>query len=181
MALTNREQKIMILAVSALLILIGDRYVLSPILAARSEVSRQKEQLAAQLDESLALLERARILKPRWNGMLENGLSYDVEKTEAAVLRYIENSSGQSGFSITSIQPEHLPVKEKFGTIEFMVSGSGSMESVTRFLWAIETANVPLKISTFQLGANNENADVMSLQLNMTSIYLIDEQTTEGN
>ena len=175
MALTNREQKIMIIAVSAVLILVCDRYLLTPILNRRSEISMQKEQLQAQLDESLALLERAKVLKPRWNDMLDSGLSYSVEDTEGKVFRYLENASGSTNFSITSIQPEHLPKQEKFGMIEFMVSGAGSMESVTRFLWEVETANVPLKIETLQLGANNENANVMSLQVNLSSVYLINE------
>ena len=173
MALTNREQKIVILTVIALSVLIIDRYVLSPVLAKRSEISQHKVDLQSRLDESLALLQRAKNLRSRWQTMRSSGLTYDIQETESKVLRFIEKSSQNSGFSLSSIQPDHLPQKEKFGTIELMLSGSGSMQSVTEFLWNIETADVPLKIESMQLGANNEDADVMSLQLQLSSIYLI--------
>lgn len=180
MALTNREQKIVIITVLALSVLIADRYILSPVFKMRSQISEQKQELQSQLNESLNLLKRAKLLRSRWKMMQESGLSYDIQKTENKVLRYIEKSSESSDLSLTSIQPDHLPAKEKFGTIELMVSGSGSMKSVTNFLWSIETADVPLKIESMQLSANNEDADVMSLHLKLSSIYLIESARQEA-
>lgn len=180
MALTNRERTIMIVAVLAVLVLIADRYVLSPVLDEFSAIKQQKETLQATLEQSMATLERGKKLNQRWTQMQQAGLSYDVQKTEGLLLRYLEESSSRSRFLLTSIQPEHSTVQEKFGRIDFTVSGTGSMETITRFLWDVEKAQVPLKIESLQLGANDENARQMSLQVKLSSIYLVKAQKEEN-
>jgi Tfp pilus assembly protein PilO len=181
MALSNREQKIMILAVAAIVILMGDKYVLQPLLETREETSEMKRSLKSQLDEANEVIKREKVQKSRWDNMLNSGLSYDNELTEQRVIRFIKDSSSNSRFSLNSIQPEHQAKKEKFGQIDFLVSGTGSMESVTRLLWLIETSNtVPVRIESMTLGANNDDAQVMSLQLNLSSIYMIEEAQKEA-
>ncbi|MBP8606457.1 MAG: hypothetical protein KBI46_11555, partial [Phycisphaerae bacterium] len=59
------------------------------------------------------------------------------------------------------------------------VSGSGTMAAVTQFLWDIETSKLPLRIKSLQLGAADENGSQMTLQLKLSSIYLIKPESAK--
>ena len=175
MALTNRERLIMVLAGLSIVILVADRYVLSPIFEKRTEMSQLRQNLQGEVEQAQATLQRQKTLRKRWVQMQQAGLSYDIEEIEGLLFRHLEECSYQSRLLLTSIQPERLQSKGQIGQIEFMVSGTGTMESVTQFLWAIEMAEIPLKIDSLLLGANNENATQMTLQVKLSSIYLIEE------
>lgn len=179
MALTNRERLIMFLAILAVVILIGDRYVLGPILEKRSQTRQLKQTLQADVEQAHATLQRRKVLQRRWDQMQKAGLSYDIQKTEGLLFRCLEEASGRSRFLLTSIQPERSADQEQIGQLELMVSGTGTMDAVTQFLWDIEMAEIPVRIETLQLGSDNENASQMSLQLKLSSIYLIETKKQE--
>jgi hypothetical protein len=179
MALTNRERMIMIIAGLAIGTLVFDKYILTPVLNKRSEMTLQKDNLQAEVEQAKSTLRRQQTLQKLWDQMQEAGLSNDIQAIEGKLFRHLDESSYQTGLQLTSIQPERLQTQGQIGQIEFMVSGTGSMDSVTRFLWNIEMAEIPLKINSLQLGANNENALQMSLQLQLSSIYLIEEDDTK--
>ena len=183
MALTNRERIIMILAGIAIGVLVADRYVLGPIFERRSEMSQSKQRLEGEVEQAHATLQRRKVISRRWHQMQQAGLSSDIEKIEGILFRFLETSSDRSGFLLTSIQPERLTQEGQIGQIDFMVSGTGTMDAVTRFLWDIEMAEVPIRIDSMQLSANDENASQMSLQLKLSSIYLTkitDEKETRS-
>lgn len=179
MALTNRERLIMIFAAAAVLILAADRYILTPLLDKREQTRQMRNALQTELEQSLAALERKKVLQQRWAQMQEAGLSYEVEAIENRVLRHLEETSGRARFLLTSIQPDRPTAGKQLGEIDFLVSGSGTMAAVTQFLWDIETSKLPLRIKSLQLGAADENGSQMTLQLKLSSIYLIKPESAK--
>lgn len=175
MALTVRERKIMMLTVAAIFILVLNQYVLSPVLRKRSETRQARQDIAAQVEQSLTALDRKKVLQQRWTQMQDNGLGTDVQKAEAMVYRCIEDASARSGLELGSIQPDRLSTEGKLGEIDFVLSGTGSMASVTRFLWSLETPQIPLKIKSYQLGSKNETAEDMTIQIELSTVYVNDE------
>jgi Tfp pilus assembly protein PilO len=172
MALTRRERIIMLLSIVAVFLLAADRYILSPVLEKYSQTQQTKEQLKAQLEQSTSAIKRKEILQQKWEQMKQAGLGGDFAAVESNVLRYIKDSSLKHNLVLSSVQPERIENDSDIREIEFIVSGTGSMYAVTHFLWDMETASLPLKAKTFQLGANDENADQMSLQIKLSSIYV---------
>lgn len=176
MALTNRERLIMILAGAAVAILIADRYFLGPVLKKRSQTRQMKQTFQAEVEQAKAVLQRQKVIERRWNQMKDAGLSYKITDVEGGVFRHLEGTSQRSRFLLTSIQPERTSNEGRIGQVEFMVSGTGTLDAVTRFLWDIEMADVPVRIDSLQLGANDEDATQLSLQLKLSTVYLIEEE-----
>ncbi len=172
MALTKREQYILFITVICVGLFLGDRYILSPVLAVRSQTKGLKSQLQVDLTKANSTLSLKNRLKDRWGQMQETGLSNDASKTESLVLRYLDDRSKKHYLKLSSVQPERLRQKSDLQEIDFTVSGIGDMESICRFLLDIETANVPLKIKTLQLGSRDEDGKEMSVQLKLSSIYI---------
>ena len=176
MALTHRERIIMFLAVTAIALLIADRIILSPVLNARSQTRETRQSLQTELDQANAALERREILQKRWEQMQQAGLTDTVETIEGLLFRHLKEASADSGLLLTSIQPDRQGNQPDLGEIEFAVSWTGSMAAVTAFLWDLETAQIPLRIKSLQLGANDETAAKMSLQVKLSSIYLLKQE-----
>jgi len=172
MALTRREQKIMYLTVASVMFLIFNTYVLEPILDMRSETAQMHQTLHTQVDRSLTTLKRKKQMQKRWAQMQQAGLSSDVQKAESMVYRYLEESSQRSGLQLGSVQPDRLITESELGEIDFVLSGTGSMRSVTEFLWDLETAAIPLKIKSHQLGSKNEMAKAMTIQIELSTVYV---------
>jgi len=179
MALTGREQKIMYLALAAVVFLILNAYILDPILNKRDEIRQTRETLQAEVDKALTTLDRKKKLQERWAEMQDNGLGNDVQKAEAMVYRYLRDSSERARLEMGSIQPDRLSTQGQLGEIDFVLSATGSMQSVTQFLWSLETANIPLKIKSYQLGSKNETAQEMTIQAVLSTVYVKDQSQEE--
>jgi hypothetical protein len=171
MGLGRREKTLLIIAIAVIAALVADRYILSPVLKRRSNMKDDGEMLRGELEQALSTIKRWKILAPQWEQMKRQGLSGDPSVTEGVVLRYIKDSSLKNDIVIASIQPERLPQETKVREIEFLLSGTGNMNSVTGFLCDMETAPIPLKLKTMQLGAADETGSLMTMQLKMSSIY----------
>jgi hypothetical protein len=179
MALTSREQKIMYLAIGSVVLLILNAYVLEPILNKRSEVRQTRQALQAGVDQSLSTLKRKKLLQKRWDEMQQAGLGNDVQAAEAMVYRYLRESSDRARLELGSIQPERLVTENRLREIDFVLSATGSMQSVTQFLWSLETATIPLKIKSYQLGSKNEMAQAMTIQVVLSTVYIKDQPAKE--
>jgi hypothetical protein len=175
MALTRREQKILYLAVAAVAFLIFNAYILNPVLDKRAETRQSRLALESQVNQSLATLERKKMLQKRWAEMQQDGLGNDVQAAEAMVYRYLRESSDRAGLELGSVQPDRLITESQLGEIDFVLSATGSMQSVTQFLWSLETATIPLRIKSYQLGSKNEMAQMMTIQAVLSTVYVKDQ------
>ena len=182
--LSRREKIILAAAVLAIGLLVSDRYVLSPLMAKRSEIKDQKEKLKAQVEEGLAVMKRQKLLSKRFKQMTDSGLSTNPAVTEGIVLRYLEDAAYKNYLTLASMQPERInrdDAAETVKEIEFLVSGKGDMKAVTMFLWDVENAAIPLRIKTMQLGASNEDGSQMTITMRISSIYIYEQNKAVDN
>ena len=171
MGFSKRERMILIFCIVGVLALIADRYVFTTMMQGRSDLKDKKQNLHAELEEALSVIKRKKLLSNKWEQMIQNGLEDDPSETEGIVLRYIEEISSKNDIKLASIQPERMQNETELARIEFVLSGVGSISAVTGFLLDIETAPIPLKVATMQLGAADESGNQMTIQLRMSSIY----------
>ena len=111
-------------------------------------------------------------MEQEWKEMLEAGLKRDVSEAESQVLHAVRNWSQESGLALSSVKPQRIAQEGDLQEITFQAAGTGSMRSVARFLWQLETAPLPLKVKELQLGSRKEGADDLSLQLRISALYL---------
>ena len=178
MVLSKREQLIAILTTAILVLLVLDRYALTPFFRMREETRSEKEQLQAELAKGKSLLGRRERLRQTWRELVAGGLQRDASETESRVLHEVRKWSGQYGLTLSSIKPDHVGGGDNLHVITFLVTGTGSMSTVGQFLYAVETTSLPLRVKTIQLGSRREGVDEMSLQVGLSAIHLSAE--TEG-
>jgi len=173
MVLSKRERLILVATITVLMIFAVDRFILTPVLDARGEILNQKQELIREMEKASDLFKQKGSFTPKWEEMINGGLSSDVSSTESIVLNALRAWAQNYGLILSSIKPERERGQGgKIREILFNVACSGNMNSVGQFLWQIENTTLPLRITEFQLGSREEDGKEMSLQMKLSALYL---------
>jgi len=159
--------------------LLLDRLLVTPGLKRLAETKNQKRELLAELTEARNLFERRRLLERKWKTMLSDGLQNDAE-AESRVARALDEWSQDTRLTLTSVKPERVAGDKGLKEMAFVVAGRGQLSAVVRFLYKVETAELPIKVKDMQLGSTSESGDSMSLQLRLSALYLGAEEKSSN-
>jgi Tfp pilus assembly protein PilO len=176
MNLSRREQGLALVVLGVLVILLADRYVLTPLLARQELVATQRGQVLAETGHAQGLMRECRQSAPKWNSMLSNGLKQDPAEAEGQLLHALRDWAKEAGFVLASVKPDRPESKEQLKEIQIQATGNGSMESVAKFLWKMQSTPFPLKVLEFQLGSRTDGANDLALQVRISTLYWAPEQ-----
>ena len=171
MNLSHRERIIAIAAVAAFAVLVLDYSVLTPVLGSRERLQVEGERLAAQTEQALSLFQRSKVIARRRREMAEKGLKEAPGEAESQALHAVRDWAEQTGLSLSSVKPEYVAGDGGVRQIAFRAAGTGTMRAVARFLWQMESADLPLRVHDVQLGSRTEGRDDLSLQLHFSTLY----------
>ncbi len=170
MVLTKRERVIAIITGVVVAALIGNTFVLDPMMGKLKQVENEKLLLLAEVNEAQNLFDRRRLMERKWKAMLSDGMRSDSE-AESRIARVLDDWSEGARLVLSSVKPERVASEKGLKEMTFSVVGTGSLEAVARFLWQVETTALPVKVKDMQLSAMSESGDSMSLQLRVSAIY----------
>ena len=180
MVLSKRERMILIVTIIAVVMLIGDKFIVGPIIERREEVKARKLELQAELQNAQLLFTRQKLMERKWKMLLSDGLRNDAE-AESKIARALDEWSKQAMLTLSSVKPERVASDKGLKEMTFVVAGMGTLEAVSRFLWQIETVSMPIKIMDMQVGSTNDTGQSMSLQLRLSALCLGSEQKPSQN
>ena len=174
MVLSKRERLIAVVTLLVLMIFIIDRYVLTPFLEAKENISIEKQGLMNEMQQAAKVFRHRNRINDEWQAMIKGGLGSDPSALESRILHEIRQWSSDYNVTLSSIKPNHNGSDEAaiLKEIIFNVACRGSMDSIGQFLWQIENSQLPLRIIEFQLGAREADGRDMSLQLKLSTAYL---------
>lgn len=172
MVLSRREKYIAILTIVIIMILVADRYVATPFMDKMDQTAIEKQRLIVEMERAETLFERRSLMDRRWNDMVAGGLEGDAAKAESQILHSIRNWSKENGLMLSSVKPDHKTGEDELYEIVFQVAGTGTMNSVSRFLFQIEKSTLPIRLTDVQLGSREEDGNDLSLQLRLSALYL---------
>jgi Tfp pilus assembly protein PilO len=177
--LSKREQIMAIIAVSVVGFLVLNRFLIGPVVDKFRQLETQKSQLSLELGQAQNLFRKRRMLEREWENASIEGLRNEVE-AESKVGRALNEWSQTSHLTLSSVKPERMASDKGLQEMTFVVVGTGTLESVARFLWQIETAPLPIKVKDMQLGSS-ESGQSMSVQLHLSALCLGTEQKPAEN
>lgn len=181
MVLSRRERLIVAVTLLVLMIFILDRYMVTPFMKAKENISLEKQGLMNEMQHAAKIFRHRSRIKGEWNEMIKGGLSSDPSSMESRVLHEIRQWSNDYGLIISSIKPDRNRNEEAIlKEIIFNVSCRGSMDSVGKFLWQIENSKLPLRVTEFQLGARETDGRDMSLQIKLSTVYLTENRNADA-
>ncbi len=171
MVLSRRERYIVAATVGVLALALANHFVLGPLLDRRSEISAERDTMSARLEQAQSLLSRRGQVEPLWNAMRQSLRSSPAE-AESQIQHAVLDAAEEAGLALSLLKSERPADKTRLPQIAFQAAGTGSMRAVSRFLWRLETAQVPVRISELQLGSRKEGTDDLSVQLRLSTLCL---------
>ena len=179
--LSRREGIIGIAAAVMLAALVSDRFIITPVLKRLQQLEDRKQQLLTEVNDANSLFDRRRLMERKWQQLSTDGLNSESE-AESRVLHAIDRWARDSLLTLTSVKPQRpSAVKKGLQEMTFSVASTGSLEAVARFIWLLEKAPLPMKITDVQLGSAGESGDEMSLQIRLSALYIGAQQSPSGD
>lgn len=170
MALTTRERNIAIVvgAVAGLYLL--DLVAFTPYLKAREKLASSIDAANVKLDAAMKLRKQQKELSRVWRDMNAGGLKSDVVEAESQLFHALRDWTHESGLNFSSSKPERATSEGKFTLINTHVSGTGPQAAITKLLWRLETATIPIRVTEMSVNARKEGADDLTVSLGVSTL-----------
>lgn len=172
MNMSNRQQLLGIGAIVAVVLLAGDRLVLTPLTGIWKARAAELVQTKKNVAQGSQLLERDKVIRERWDQMRTNMLSGEISVAENQVFRAFERWSQESRIGITGMRPQWRQSGEEYSTLECRVDASGSLAEITRFLHEIEKDPLGLKLDMVEITTRDERGQQLTLTLQVSGLQL---------
>lgn len=172
MAIKNREKMLTMVTLLVIALLAGDKFILSPLTAAYSARKAKIASLTALLANGKVTLERENSIRQRWETIQTNSLPTDISTADDMVLLSVDRWAMASRITYSSIKPQWKQFDEDFVTLDCRFDGSGSMQSVARFLYELETDPMPLKVEEIEITSKDNDGQQLSLGVRFSAMML---------
>ena len=167
----NKREKIIAYATGAAIgLFLLDYVAISPLMAHRDDVVTRLTQARAEANTTEQVIDRGKVMTKRWKEMTQAGLGTDTSTAEAQALHALNNWADDAGLAITSMKPERTERVKQLNQITIRATAQGNQRSVGRFLYAIQTAGIPMRVTDLQMAARKEGLDEMTLTLGVSTI-----------
>lgn len=176
MKIDNRQQLLIVLTIAAAALFAGDRLVLEPMAGWWKARSATITELRRQVNDGKRLLQREAAIRSRWDGMRTNTLPNNTSLAEEQVFKAFYSWERESGVSITDTTPQWKSDTDDYMTLNCRVEASGSLETLSRFLYDIEKGPMALKLESVELNTHDNNGQQLTLGLQVSGLALVSKQ-----
>ncbi len=155
------------------------QFAIHPQLARITELDGKIQTASTDLERADQLFNTSRSATKKLSQMAGSGL----RKTDAAAESELLNSTRQwaqeAGIGGWGIKRERTERERDFNKITFRANGSGGMGQIGRFLYRLQTANMPVRVSDMTINSRKDGTDDLGVVLSISTIYLApDERPT---
>lgn len=175
--LKNRQQLLAILAAGAVGLLAADRLIVQPLISAWKNRSGEIAKLRESYVRGNQLLNRAQVIQSWWDVRRPHVLTNDPSAAQAQLCSAIDRWAQESRATVTSVKPAWKRLEGDAAVIECRIDSSGDLQSITRFLYNLESDPMALRIQDLDLTARDDNGQQITLALQVSGLVLNPKQT----
>jgi hypothetical protein len=171
----NRQQLLLILAGTAIVLLLSDRFVFTPLIKTWKEHSQRIIQLQRSIAQGEILSDRSATIRQQWENMRTNTLPVNLSAAENLMLKGFDHWSEASRISISSIKPQWKRNADDYVVLECRADAFGTIDAVSRFLYEMEKDSLPLRVESVEITARDNNGQQLALGLQVSGLLLTPE------
>lgn len=173
MKIENRQQILAAGAIAVVALLLLDRIVITPMLDGWKTRAADIARLEGDIRKGRELIDRGDQLRGKWSNMKTNTLTED--SAEQKLLEAFQRWSDEARISVSSLQPSKR-IEEDHISEECRASLSGSIASLTRFLYAMEKDSMGVKVESLEITSRDDNGRTLSVGLTVSGLILTEAQ-----
>jgi hypothetical protein len=168
----NRQKLLLILALSAVGLFLGDRLLLRPLTKLWSSRASRIAQLRQDITAGQTLLERQQVIRTRWEQMRRQALPSNPSATEQQVFKAVDGWAQESRVNVTAVLPQWRKEAGNYTTYQCRVDAAGTIASLSRFLYSVERDPMPLKVESIEIGTSDKQGQQLGLALQFSGLVL---------
>ncbi len=178
---TKRERLLLIGAALVACLFLLDSYVLAPLDEKAEVLAAERDKLETAVLANDTLLRQRDALATRWSRWCAYSLTNDPSEAERRALNAVRSWAQDTGVTIGSIQPERAAAKGLLREVRFQASARGRYESLVRFMYCMETAEIPLRVARAELRADKDaSAGQIGLDITFSTLFRAAETSNDG-
>jgi hypothetical protein len=169
----NRQRLLMILAGGAILLLVLDSVVLTPL--TKSWGARQADiaRLEKNVTEGRGVIERAPRTLAVWAEMQSHALPKDPAKAEQDLISAFDRWGRATNVELGSIKPQwKRGASSRYSQLECRVDATGSLATLSRFLFEVEKSPLALRVDAVELTSRDDLGQKLTLGLLVSGLRL---------
>jgi hypothetical protein len=176
MNLKNRQQLLAVLAVAVVGLFAADKLLLSPLTQLWQDRSKRIVELRNQVAAGSNLLKREPALRATWEHMRGSTLTNNLSLAQQQVRNALDRWSQDSRVGITSINPQWKHDADDFMSLEYRLEASGTLATLSRFLFDIEKEPMALRLETVEISSHDNDGQLLSLGLQLSALVLTPQE-----
>lgn len=170
----NRQRLLLVAAGIGLLLLVGDSLVLSPLTKTWQARSAEIARLQKNVTEGHGIIERADRTRKLWAEMQTQALPKDPAKAEQDLITAFDRWGRAAGIELGSIKPQwKRGAAPRYSQLECRVDASGTLATLSRFLYEVEKSPLALRIDAVEFTARDEQGQRLTLGLLVSGLRLV--------
>lgn len=170
MNLNERERKIAIGVLVALVLMLVYYFAYVPYASARQQVLDDQHDINDKLLHADTIFRREKLLKPVWADMQKGGLNVDPAEAVRQTLDAINFWANDCRFNLVTYKPERMSQEGVFQVFGISATGSGHMPQVARMLAAIEMAQIPVRVNELSITPQKEGTDDLNVRFSLSAL-----------
>lgn len=172
MVLSKRERYIGIVTGAVLGLVVLCKLVIFPIQDDRLKLASDIDAAKAELKKTDDLIKLSDRAKQTWTTMAGGHLRRDESEAESSMYNSIRDWAAAAKLPLASVKPERAPEKEKdFYKLTFRATANGGMGQIGQFLYRVQTASMPVRVTDLSISSRKEGFDDLTLSVAIATIY----------
>jgi hypothetical protein len=176
---SKREKYIAIGTGIAVALLVLDSFVVEPYFTDLSNIATAHDSAVEKISSAHFLFDKQTRLQKVWKDMEGHGMLSGDQQAGSQLEHALSDWAQRAGIILQSVksgqsQTIKLEASQKqspqFDVISYRVTAFGAMRSFSQFLWALETAPIPLRVTDVRVTPVREGTDDLSLQLGVSTL-----------
>jgi hypothetical protein len=176
MKIENRQQVLIVLTAAVVALWLGDMIIFEPLGNLWSARSAQIRELSMKVNDGNQMIKNEARYRARWSDMQANALAANPSLAGQQVIAAFDNWSRATGAEVTSIMPQWKNDATNYMTFNCRVEASGTMGSLSQFLYNIEKGPMALKLDSVELSAHSDSGQELTLGLQISGLALLQQK-----
>jgi hypothetical protein len=181
MKIENRQHVLLVVTLSLLGLYVANLLVYGPMVKWWDAREAKIKELRQEVKDGKSLIRRESYIRGDWANMRTNALPNDPSQAEQQLLKAFDGWAGDSGVNVSSVTPQWQADQgdnnqENYSTLDCRVEASGDLNSLSRFIYAIESDPMALQLASIELTANDDKGQQLTLGLDVNGLALISPQ-----
>ncbi|HEX3717900.1 MAG TPA: hypothetical protein VH595_08025 [Verrucomicrobiae bacterium] len=168
----NREKILAVGAGAALVLLLLNYLVISPLIESWHSRTKQIADLRDKIANGAMLIRRQDTVESRWDYMRTNALDSNPTAAERQLFTAFDHWVKQSGATEGSFRPQLHETDDNYSTIDCRADISGDMDTIRHFLYYMEKDPLGVKLDSFELTSRDDNGRQLSLGMDLSGLVL---------